>query len=203
MPIDLTPTPSAELAAMTDVQKQRAIVRRLLELTDENGRGYYPLEMLAFPLGMTAAQLYDNDTNTGLLWDFGQHGKGWHQGALHFLPSAFDSVAINRDVERETEAWANAPEESEPVAAAVPPAPAPDEPTEDVQCSEAALAAAEEINLAWRWDIPLSKVGAIIDRHFPVAAKFAEYEGVLRAIARSDTLYAVNAREVLRQWGAL
>lgn len=93
------------LRAMSDDAKRRYIVRRLLELTDEHGRGYYPLAPLADDLGVTVEALYDNNTNTGLLWDLGRHGNA----LIDVLPHSFTSACVVRDNEREAERFAEEP----------------------------------------------------------------------------------------------
>lgn len=186
MPNDLTPISTPDPATMTDLQKQKAVVRRLLELTDECGRGYYPLSMLAPLVGMTVPQLYDNNTNTGLLWEFGQHGRGPHQGALHFLPSNFTSVAINVDVERETEAWAtwDGPEDDLKEVLQF----GPD--GEPVFTTENVAAVAAEVAKALGEDIEALK------------AQVADYENALKQILGADHPWAAEVAEsVLAKWG--
>lgn len=60
---------------MTLPQKQ--VLRELLNMSVEHGFGcLYPLAPIAAKLGITEP-LYDNNTNTGLLWEFGPHGDGY------------------------------------------------------------------------------------------------------------------------------
>lgn len=55
---------------------QKRILRALLSRSIASGFGVlYPLAPIAQQLGITEP-LYDNNTNTGLLWEFGPHGKG-------------------------------------------------------------------------------------------------------------------------------
>ena len=55
---------------------QKRILRELLDMHIEHGfGGLYPLAPIAEKLGITEP-LYDNNTNTGLLWEFGPHGDG-------------------------------------------------------------------------------------------------------------------------------
>jgi hypothetical protein len=98
---------------MTDTEKQRLIVRRLLDLTDENGRGYYPLAPLAAEVGLTVEQLYDNNTNTGLLWELGRHGKAY----IEVAPSSFDYACIPTDSRHDAERFANPPPPPPPLRA--------------------------------------------------------------------------------------
>ena len=56
--------------------QQKAICRELLALAYKAGFGcYYPLAPIAAKLGIKR-RLYDNNTNTGLLWNLGKHGSG-------------------------------------------------------------------------------------------------------------------------------
>lgn len=68
---------------MTDQQK--TICRELLKLSYRHGfESSYPLAPIAASLGLTVKELYDNNTNTGILWELGPHGNGvldiGHQG---------------------------------------------------------------------------------------------------------------------------
>ena len=55
---------------------QKKVLRELLAQAIEHGFGSsYPLKPIADKLGITEP-LYDNNTNTGLLWEFGPHGSG-------------------------------------------------------------------------------------------------------------------------------
>jgi hypothetical protein len=102
MPIDLNPIP-IDPRTLSDEDKQRFIIRRLLDLTDENGRGYYPLEPLAAEVGLTVQQLYDNNTNTGLLWELGRFGRAY----IDVLPPDYTCACIVRDCEQDAERFAN------------------------------------------------------------------------------------------------
>lgn len=53
-----------------------AACRLLLELSYEHGFHYFPLSVLAESLSVRSEALYDNDTNTGVLWSLGPHGEG-------------------------------------------------------------------------------------------------------------------------------
>ena len=60
---------------MTLPQKQ--IIRELIDLSIAGGFGVgYPLAPIAEKFGITDP-LYDNNTETGVLWDMGQKGEGW------------------------------------------------------------------------------------------------------------------------------
>lgn len=55
---------------------QKKVLRELLVQAIEHGFGCsYPLKPIADKLGITEP-LYDNNTNTGLLWEYGPHGSG-------------------------------------------------------------------------------------------------------------------------------
>jgi hypothetical protein len=55
---------------------QKRVLRELLNQSIQNGFGCsYPLKPIADKFGITEP-LYDNNTNTGLLWEFGPHGSG-------------------------------------------------------------------------------------------------------------------------------
>jgi len=55
---------------------QKKILRELLTQSIERGFGcLYPLAPIAQKLGITEP-LYDNNTNTGILWELGPHGDG-------------------------------------------------------------------------------------------------------------------------------
>lgn len=55
---------------------QKKALRELLRMSIEHGFGCgYRLKDIADKLGITEP-LYDNNTNTGLLWEFGPHGEG-------------------------------------------------------------------------------------------------------------------------------
>ena len=57
--------------------QQKRICRYLIDQSIQNGFGAgYPLEPIAKELGLTCLDLYDNNTNTGVLWELGQHGEG-------------------------------------------------------------------------------------------------------------------------------
>jgi len=55
---------------------QKKVLRELLAQSIEHGFGSgYPLAPIAAKLGITEP-LYDNETNTGILWEFGPYGDG-------------------------------------------------------------------------------------------------------------------------------
>lgn len=59
---------------MTKEQKQ--IIRELLRLSYSNGfDSGYSLNEIAKKFNITDV-LYDNETNTGILWEYGRHGNG-------------------------------------------------------------------------------------------------------------------------------
>lgn len=56
---------------------QKQIIRELIDLSIEEGFGtYYPLAPIAEKYGITEP-LYDQNTETGVLWAVGPHGEGW------------------------------------------------------------------------------------------------------------------------------
>jgi hypothetical protein len=58
-------------------EPQQAICRELLELCYRHGFDcYYSLAPIAEKLGITDV-LYDNNTNTGILWSLGKFGDGF------------------------------------------------------------------------------------------------------------------------------
>jgi len=60
---------------MTDVQK--AICHALLTLSYQRGfDSSFPLEPIADKLGMTVAEIYDENTEQGVLWEYGPYGNG-------------------------------------------------------------------------------------------------------------------------------
>jgi hypothetical protein len=62
---------------MNDKQKQFS--RALLNLIEENGAHFYPISFVAKQAGLTESveEIYDNNTNTGLLWSYGNFGNGY------------------------------------------------------------------------------------------------------------------------------
>lgn len=182
---------------MTDIQKQRLIIRRLLDLTDEHGRGYYPLEPLAGEVGLTVAQLYDNNTNTGLLWDLGRHGRAYID--VQF-PDRYDCACINVDCEQDAERfarepevsfWGNPPQDVEQIMARATPVPFrnPEEPTFTADQLAAALDHVTK------------------DATEDLRAQVADYEAVLDAIVKAypkwDESLVVRAGEVLEKWSSI
>lgn len=74
---------------MTLTQKQA--LRELLAQAVDHGFGSsYSLKSIADKLGITEP-LYDNNTNTGLLWEFGPHGSGLIDARGNW-PDAYASV---------------------------------------------------------------------------------------------------------------
>lgn len=56
--------------------KQNQIIQELIKTAIKNGfESYYPLQPIADKLGIKEV-LYDNNTNTGLLWELGNLRKG-------------------------------------------------------------------------------------------------------------------------------
>lgn len=87
---------------------QKLILRELLGMCIEHGfGGLYPLAPIAQKLGITEP-LYDNNTNTGLLWEFGPHGSGYIF-ARGDWPNA--SAAIDYDTGRMIENWVHPKQE--------------------------------------------------------------------------------------------
>lgn len=61
---------------MTDQQKQ--IVRELLRRSYSDGFDHlYPLKPIANEMGITPLDIYDENTETGILWEYGPHGNGF------------------------------------------------------------------------------------------------------------------------------
>jgi hypothetical protein len=55
---------------------QKRALRELLRESIDGGFGIgYPLKRISILLGLKEP-LYDDSTNTGLLWEFGPHGEG-------------------------------------------------------------------------------------------------------------------------------
>lgn len=71
--------------------------------------GGYPLAPIAEKFGITDP-LYDNNTNTGLLWEFGPHGSG-HINARGDWPKSYASISY--DEAQQLEHWTHP--KSEPV----------------------------------------------------------------------------------------
>lgn len=73
---------------------QKLALRELLSQCIENGfSGSYPLAPIAAKLGITEP-LYDNNTNTGLLWEFGPHGKGYVDASGDW-PNAYAGISYD------------------------------------------------------------------------------------------------------------
>ena len=82
---------------------QKAVLNRLLRHAYQDGFGsYYPLQPIATELGLTVEQLYDNETNTGVLWELGPHGN---VGLIEVLPGEWTSARVPIDVRGLAEAW--------------------------------------------------------------------------------------------------
>jgi hypothetical protein len=61
---------------MTDQQKQ--ICCDLLRASFENGFGSsYPLKPIAAKLGITEQDIYDANSETGIMWEYGSYGNGF------------------------------------------------------------------------------------------------------------------------------
>lgn len=70
---------------------QKKCLRELLAQCIEHGfSSSYPLKPIADKLGITEP-LYDNNTNTGVLWEFGPHGNGYIM-ARGDWPNAYASL---------------------------------------------------------------------------------------------------------------
>ena len=80
--------------------EQKSICRELLKMSYEHGfgSGYY-LAPIAEKLGITEV-LYDNNTNTGILWELGPHGEG-----LLFISPDGESACVNMDTRGLLEHW--------------------------------------------------------------------------------------------------
>lgn len=77
---------------MTLPQKQ--VLRELLRMSIENGFGSgFSLKPIGEKLGISDI-LYDNNTNTGLLWEFGPHGDGIIN-ARGDWPDSYASIAYH------------------------------------------------------------------------------------------------------------
>ena len=73
---------------MTTTQKK--ICKKLISLSIEHGFGVlYSLQPIADDLGIKEV-LYDNNTNTGILWEFGQYGSG-----VLYFSSTGDSASVD------------------------------------------------------------------------------------------------------------
>ncbi len=71
---------------------QKKILRELLNQSIESGFHIgYPLRPIGVKLGILEV-LYDNNTNTGLLWGFGPHGDAMI-GARGNWPNAYASIS--------------------------------------------------------------------------------------------------------------
>ena len=70
---------------------QKKALRELLEQAIKHGFGCsHPLKPIADKLGITEP-LYDNNTNTGLLWEYGPHGSGLIYASGNW-PDAYASI---------------------------------------------------------------------------------------------------------------
>lgn len=89
---------------------QKKVLRELLAQSIEHGFGSgYSLKRIAEKLGITEP-LYDNNTNTGLLWEFGPYGSGTIN-ARGDWPDAYASIGY--DESHQLEHWVHP--KSEPV----------------------------------------------------------------------------------------
>lgn len=80
--------------------EQKAVCKELLRMSYENGFGCaYPLAPIAKKLGITEV-LYDNNTNTGILWELGPHGEG-----LLFIRHTGESASVSMDTRELLEHW--------------------------------------------------------------------------------------------------
>lgn len=72
-------------------KNQKRVLEELLNLCYSQGFDFsYPLEPIAKKLNIEEP-LYDNNTNTGILWEFGPHGSG-HISARGNWPNAQASI---------------------------------------------------------------------------------------------------------------
>lgn len=78
---------------MTDIQKK--VIRKLLELSYENGFHWFPLKMVS---DLPESDLFDRNTETGLLYDIAQFGKG-------YVEIDRSSIHINFDLKDQLERW--------------------------------------------------------------------------------------------------
>lgn len=89
---------------------QKKALRELLNMSIEHGfGGGFSLAKIAEKLGITEP-LYDNNTNTGLLWEFGPHGSGIIN-ARGDWPDSYASISY--DESRLLDSWTHP--KSEPV----------------------------------------------------------------------------------------
>ena len=76
---------------MTDLQKRA--VHALLKLSYEHGFNGFSVNSLAEKLGVAPAELYDEDAESGALWDFHPGAMGTLAGFLWFGGRAGDYSA--------------------------------------------------------------------------------------------------------------
>ncbi len=61
---------------MTDLQKKALLL--LIRTADDNGYAHvHPLGPIAEKCGLTVAELYDSNTESGILFEFGPQGAGY------------------------------------------------------------------------------------------------------------------------------
>lgn len=80
---------------MTD--KQKKVIKALIELADEYGRGLFPLSLVSEKSGVTDL-LFDPNTETGVMWEISQFDKG-------FIYIHGSSACINVDLEDQLKRW--------------------------------------------------------------------------------------------------
>lgn len=73
---------------------QKRALRELLNESIDHGFGCsHSLKAIAIKLGIKEP-LYDNETNTGLLWEYGPHGEGLIHASGNW-PEAYASIAYS------------------------------------------------------------------------------------------------------------
>ncbi len=87
---------------------QKKVLRELLRQSIDSGFGCsYPLAPIAEKFGIKEP-LYDNNTNTGLLWKFGPHDQGYIDASGDW-PDAYASICY--DFAGMIEAWTHPKQE--------------------------------------------------------------------------------------------
>lgn len=82
-------------------EKQKLACRELLRLSYANGfDSAYPLASIATQLGSTTQELYNGNTETGLLFEFGEKGN-----ALLWFTNSGDAAGVCVETKDLLEAW--------------------------------------------------------------------------------------------------